>query len=282
VTVNYSSNTFGDKQLTLDVIADDLFWDSANSSRLVWEVSSEEQEEQPEIVKTNPDGQDVLCWDPLEGSSFADNNWAVGTIVGVWDRSMGLLAAIGRDQVMSLVVQYGMHTTAIMTCDDGVHEFTFGPVNAWIWSRERIQIKPDCKIFAPANMRAVQEVEGYAKLIDHCMTNKYTLRCSGGMVPDACQQFTKQQGIFTNPTSKVSPAKLCLVFEAAPFGRLVEMAGGKTSDGVTGISILAVKVEAVDQRCTLTIGSANEVDRLNKMVREHRLCCVKCRSTTPV
>eukprot|EP00971_Amphidinium_carterae_P240364 4771882-Amphidinium_carterae.1 len=38
-----------------------------------------------------------------------------------------------------------------------------------------------------------------------------------------------------------------------------ELAGGKTSDGVSGSSILDVKIEAVDQRTALAIGSANEV-----------------------
>jgi len=37
-------------------------------------------------------------------------------------------------------------------------------------------------------------------------------------VPDVYQQFTKNQGIFTNPTSDKSPAKLRLAFEASPFG----------------------------------------------------------------
>jgi len=263
VTVNDSSNTFGDQQLTVDVIADELLWDLAKTSKLVTEASSEEE---PEIVKTNPEGQFVLCWDPLDGSSIVDNNWAVGTIVGVWDKSTGLIGATGRDQVLSLVVLYGPRTTAFMTLDDGVYEFTLGPGNSWICSREKIEIKKDCKIFAPANMRAAQEVEGYAKLIDHYMTNRYTLRYSGGLVPDVCQQFTKQQGVFTNPTSKASPAKLRLAFEAAPFGRLVEMAGGKTSDGKTGNSVLDVKIEAVDQRTALAIGSANEVDRFNESV----------------
>jgi len=263
VTVNDSSNTFGDTQLTVDVIADDLLWDLAKTSKLVHEASSEEE---PEIVKTNPDGQFVLCWDPLDGSSIVDNNWAVGTIVGIWDKSTGLLGATGRDQVMSLVVLYGPRTTAFITLDDGVYEFTCGPGNEWICSREKIQIQKDCKIFAPANLRAAQEVDGYSKLVDYYMKNKYTLRYSGGLVPDVCQQFTKRQGVFTNPTSKASPAKLRLAFEAAPFGRLVEMAGGKTSDGVTGNSVLDLKIEAVDQRCALAIGSANEVDRFNDMV----------------
>jgi sedoheptulose-bisphosphatase len=44
------------------------------------------------------------------------------------------------------------------------------------------------------------------------------------------------------------------------------MAGGKTSDGVSGGSVLDVKINTVDQRTPLCIGSANEVDRFNKMV----------------
>jgi sedoheptulose-bisphosphatase len=98
------------------------------------------------------------------------------------------------------------------------------------------------------------------------MEERYTLRYSGGLVPDIYQQFTKTQGIFTNPTSKSSPAKLRLAFEAAPFALLVEKAGGKSSDGVTGGSILDVQIDAVDQRTALAIGSANEVDRFNDWV----------------
>jgi sedoheptulose-bisphosphatase len=264
VTVADAQNSvFGDVQLGVDVIADNLLWDLAKTSKLVYEASSEEE---PEIVKTNPDGQYVLCWDPLDGSSIVDNNWAVGTIVGVWDKSTGLLGATGNDQVMSLVTLYGPRTTAFMTLDDGVYEFTLGDGNKWICSREKIQIAKECKIFSPANLRAAQEVDGYAKLVDYYMTNKLTLRYSGGLVPDLCQQFTKKQGVFHNPTSKASPAKLRLAFEAAPFGRLVEMAGGKTSDGVTGKSVLETKIEAVDQRTALSIGSATEVDRFNEMV----------------
>merc|ERR1711918_285432 len=98
------------------------------------------------------------------------------------------------------------------------------------------------------------------------MQNKFTLRYSGGLVPDVYQQFTKQQGVFSNPTSDASPAKLRLAFEAAPFGLLVEAAGGSTSDGVTGGSVLDVVIDAVDQRTALCIGSTKEVDRFNEMI----------------
>ena len=47
---------------------------------------------------------------------------------------------------------------------------------------------------------------------------------------------------------------------------LVEKAGGKTSDGITGQSCLDIKIDAVDQRTAACLGSASEVDRFNSMV----------------
>jgi sedoheptulose-bisphosphatase len=112
-------------------------------------------------------------------------------------------------------------------------------------------------------MRAAQDLPGYKALLDHYMINRYTLRYTGGMVPDVYQQFTKKMGVFCNPTSEKSPAKLRLAFEAAPFGLLVERSGGLTSDGITGGSILDVQINAVDQRTPLCMGSAEEVKRFN-------------------
>jgi len=43
-----------------------------------------------------------------------------------------------------------------------------------------------------------------------------------------------------------------------------------TSDGVTGCSILDIKISAVDQRTALAIGSANEVKRFNDIVLNKR------------
>merc|ERR1711907_574258 len=167
-----------------------------------------------------------------------------------------------------MVALYGPRTTVFVTLDDGVYEFTYGAndVDGWLCSRERCEIATQSKIFAPANMRVAQELPEYSDLINYWMSNKYTLRYSGGLVPDICQQFTKRMGVFANPTSPSSPAKLRLAFEAAPFGLLVEKAGGKTSDGVGGGSVLDVEITGIDQRTALCIGSAKEVDRFNEMV----------------
>jgi len=259
------SSVFGDVQLGVDVVADNLMWDVCKTTPLIKEGASEEE---PEVREMHADGKFCICWDPLDGSSIVDNNWAVGTIIGIWPSKTGILGATGRDQAASMVALYGPRTTVFITLDDGVYEFTYGANGSegWICSRERIEVARESKIFAPANMRAAQEVKEYAALIDHWMSSKYTLRYTGGLVPDICQQFTKGMGIFANPTSKASPAKLRLAFEAAPFGLLVEKAGGKTSNGIDGESILDTKITGIDQRTALAIGSAVEVDRFNEMV----------------
>lgn len=274
VTVEGSSNTFGDAQLSVDVIADNLMWEAVKKSKVCREGASEED---PIVrdVSENGEGEYTVCWDPLDGSSIVDNNWAVGTMIGIWGKETGLIGATGADQKTALIALYGPRTTVLVALDDGCYEFSYGctPEGCqksdgtwapWICSRQKIQIQPDCKIFSPANLRAAQDVPGYKKLVDYYMTNRYTLRYTGGLVPDVYQQFTKTQGVFSNPTSETSPAKLRLAFEAAPFGLLVEKAGGKTSDGVSGGSVLNVQINAVDQRTALCIGSATEVDRFNE------------------
>ncbi|KAG7342865.1 fructose-1,6-bisphosphatase [Nitzschia inconspicua] len=273
VTVEGSTNDFGDSQLSVDMISDQLLWEACRKSSVIREGASEEE---PEIRNMDEDGtgEFTVCWDPLDGSSIIDNNWAVGTMIGVWPKSTGLLGATGRDQVTSVIALYGPRTTVLVALDDGVYEFTYGAIpegsnidpkeTPWICTRHQIQINEDSKIFSPANLRSAQDLPGYQDLVNYYMTNRYTLRYTGGFVPDCYMQFTKNMGVFCNPTSQASPAKLRVAFEAAPFGLLIEKAGGLTSDGVTGKSVLDVTIESVDQRTALCCGSKNEVLRFNK------------------
>jgi len=259
------SSVFGDVQLGVDVLADQLMWDECAKQPLIKEGASEEA---PEVREMHKDGKFSIVWDPLDGSSIVDNNWAVGTIIGIWPASTGIVGATGRDQVTSIVAVYGPRTTVFVALDDGVYEFTYGAggVDGWVASKEKVQIRPETKIYSPGNMRAGEEHAGYDALLAHYRKEKYTLRYTGGLVPDICQQFTKGMGIFTNPTSKSSPAKLRLAFEGAPFALLVEKAGGKSSNGIDGGSLLDVKITGIDQRTGCAMGSAKEVDRFNDMV----------------
>merc|ERR1711988_1330412 len=82
-------SVFGDVQLGVDVLADDLMWDICKTEPLIKEGASEEE---PEVREMYADGKFCICWDPLDGSSIVDNNWAVGTIVGIWGSKTGISA----------------------------------------------------------------------------------------------------------------------------------------------------------------------------------------------
>merc|ERR1711988_356963 len=101
-------SVFGDVQLGVDVVADNLMWAVCKTEPLIKEGASEEE---PEVREMHKDGKFCICWDPLDGSSIVDNNWAVGTIVGIWGSKTGsgkdgLIGATGRDQLTSLVAEY--------------------------------------------------------------------------------------------------------------------------------------------------------------------------------
>ena len=74
-------SVFGDVQLGVDVLADDLMWEICKTEPLIQAGASEEE---PEVREMHADGKFCICWDPLDGSSIVDNHWAVGTILGIW------------------------------------------------------------------------------------------------------------------------------------------------------------------------------------------------------
>jgi sedoheptulose-bisphosphatase len=80
--------------------------------------------------------------------------------------------------------------------------------NKWIVTKNNCEIKPNCKIFAPGNLRASNEDIKYRNLINYWIDNRYTLRYTGGMVPDIYQIFIKGEGIFVNLPSQKAPSKL--------------------------------------------------------------------------
>jgi fructose-1,6-bisphosphatase I len=70
----------------------------------------------------------------------------------------------------------------------------------------------------------------------------------------------KRGGIFTYPALKKSPnGKLRLLFELQPMAFIIEQAGGMATDGKQ--DILSIKVEDLDQRCPIYIGSRFEVEK---------------------
>ena len=83
--------------------------------------------------------------------------------------------------------------------------------------------------------------------MDRWINNGFTLRYTGGLVPDATQIFIKGHGIFCNVASKSHKSKLRVLYEVAAIGYLIEKAGGKTIT-VGKVSLMDVQIKGYDDR----------------------------------
>jgi sedoheptulose-bisphosphatase len=70
-------------------------------------------EETPEEICCGAENGFSVAFDPLDGSSIVDANFAVGTICGVWP-GRGLMGRFGREQCASLIAQYGPRVTIMI------------------------------------------------------------------------------------------------------------------------------------------------------------------------
>ena len=57
------------------------------------------------------------------------------------------------------------------------------------------------KMFAPGNLRATFDNPEYEKLVSYWLGEKYTLRYTGGMVPDVFQIIVKEKGAHLLPAT---------------------------------------------------------------------------------
>lgn len=95
-------------------------------------------------------------------------------------------------------------------------------------SHEHLVIKPKTKMFSPGNLRAVKDNEVYNKVVQNWIEKEYTLRYTGGLVPDIEQIFIKGHGVLANVESPKHKAKLRVLYELAAVGYLIEKAEGAT------------------------------------------------------
>lgn len=258
-----TSNMYGEAQLTLDVLANQIFVKELEDSHYTTCLASEEMDDICKIPEEKQ-GKYAVVFDPLDGSSLVNANLAIGSIFGIY-KSDKIIGLKGDDQIASLIVVYGPRVTLIYTAKKGAHEFILNAVGEFVLSKENIKVEKTAKNFAPGNMRAVSSDKKYEKLVEHWMKEKYTLRYSGGMVPDINHIFMKEQGIFTYPGYEDAPnGKLRLLYECAPMALLMEQAGGRATNGKK--RILDLSVETLDQRTPIYIGSEDEVKKAEKMM----------------
>mmetsp|Transcript_34411 Transcript_34411/g.63254 ORF Transcript_34411/g.63254 Transcript_34411/m.63254 type:complete len:369 (-) Transcript_34411:117-1223(-) len=272
-----TQNSSGDDQLHLDIDCDNAVFGAIREAGVFAVAASEETPEETNVRPSSNDNDGPwysVGFDPLDGSSIIDANFSVGSIFGIWP-GKGLMGVTGRGQVASVVSLYGPRTTLIIALPSksrgGKSDITFEVTlvkdrSHWEVSREDVKLQPSKKVFAPGNLRATNDNSKYDALVKHWISERYTLRYTGGMVPDVYHMFAKSGGVFSNVSSDKAKAKLRLLYEVAAMGLLVECAGGTTTHEFEDVSVLDVVVDDLDKRLGVCFGSKEEVETYKKFM----------------
>lgn len=274
VSLAGTANTFGDDQLNVDVLAEYALRDAVATCPTIVTASSEEDPVERAVHKggttwdlSNDTEQYTVAFDPLDGSSIIAPNWSVGTIISIWDGNTALNQYAAERQVAAILGVYGPRTTAIIAIrvpgsSPVCFEVFLEDAGTWIVTRAetRYATAPfKTRYFSPANLRAAAEHHGYMALVARFIENKYTLRYSGGLIPDVVHSLAKGHGIYTSPVTSSSKAKLRKLYELFPVALVIECAGGEALDPVNGKRILDEVLKELDERAGLICGTTEEV-----------------------
>ena len=280
----HSENVQGEVQKKLDIIANEVLIEANEWGGHLAAMASEEMDSIYVVPNRYPQGEYLLLFDPLDGSSNIDVNVSIGTIFSVLKKpegSAGVSEAdflqAGHTQVAAGYCVYGPQTTLVLTVGDGVAMFTLDrEQGSFVLSQEDVRIPPDTQEFA-INMSNMRHWDAPVKqYIDDCLAGKtgprgkdFNMRWVASMVADVHRILTRG-GVFMYPWDKREPhkpGKLRLMYEANPMSWLVEQAGGAATNGTQ--RILDIQPTELHQRVSVFLGSKNEVERVSALHHQH-------------
>ena len=271
-----SENVQGEVQKKLDIIANEVLIEANEWGGHLAAMASEEMDSIYIVPNRYPQGEYLLLFDPLDGSSNIDVNVSIGTIFSVLVKpegkavSEGDFLQTGAAQVAAGYCVYGPQTTLVLTVGAGVAMFTLDrEQGSFILTQEHVRIPEDTKEFAinMSNMR--HWAPPVRRYIDECLQGKegprgkdFNMRWIASMVADVHRILTRG-GVFMYPWDKREPekaGKLRLMYEANPMSWLIEQAGGVATNGQQ--RIMDIAPAKLHERVSVILGSKNEVDRV--------------------
>ena len=249
-------NSTGDTQLKLDIASDIIIERIFKQLPTVKAIVSEEQEN---IINLNEDGEYLIAYDPLDGSSLVDVNLSVGSIYGIYKNEFN-----AKNIVASVYVVFGPRVEMVVAIDDvkmyrlkhGKFEFI-----------QNIVLKQKGNLKAPGSTQSAWAPH-HKQMVDDIFNDGYRLRYSGGMVPDLHQILLKGGGLFSYPGTTDKPkGKLRQLFEVFPFALAYEKAGGGAIDGHQ--RLLEVETTHIHDTSPCFFGSNEEIKRVLEVYKAH-------------
>ncbi|GDX56463.1 fructose-1,6-bisphosphatase class 1 [Comamonadaceae bacterium] len=271
-------NVQGEIQKKLDIIANDVLIEANEWGGHLAAMASEEMGSIYVVPNRYPQGEYLLLFDPLDGSSNIDVNVSIGTIFSVLVKPEGHAVTeqdflqAGSRQVAAGYCVYGPQTTLVLTVGAGVAMFTLDrEQGSFMLTQEQVRIPEETQEFAinMSNMR--HWAPPVRRYIDECLAGTegprgkdFNMRWIASMVADVHRILTRG-GVFLYPWDQREPnkpGKLRLMYEANPMSWLIEQAGGAASNGQQ--RILDIDPGKLHERVSVILGSKNEVERVTR------------------
>ncbi len=269
-------NVQGEEVKKLDEYANDQFTGVLQHGISCAGIASEELDDTVAFDNEISMNSKYICmFDPLDGSSNIDVNVSIGTIFSVYRRVSETGTPLtkadflqpGMRQVAAGYIIYGSSTIFVYATRRGVNGFTLDPaIGEFCLSHPDIKCPRDGSIYSVNHGKFFMYSDAVKKYIDICQNKTknnggpYTQRYIGSMVSDVHRNLIKG-GIFMYPGTVAKPnGKLRLLYECNPFAYIIEVAGGKATDGK--VRILEKQPTELHQRTPFFIGSAKMMEEL--------------------
>ncbi|GAM20717.1 hypothetical protein SAMD00019534_038920, partial [Acytostelium subglobosum LB1] len=266
------TNVHSEDVKKLDIIANDAFKAALTTTHEVFCMVSEEEEDIIPVAKSTQ-GDFIITFDPLDGSSNLDANVSVGSIFAIWNKvskdhnfTNADVLRKGREMVAAGYALYGSATMLVLTLGNGVCGFTLDySVGEFVLTHPDIKIKSKGSIYSINEGNSVYWEKATADYVNTIKSGKngrapYSSRYIGSMVSDVHRTLL-YGGIFMYPADSKSPnGKLRYLYEVAPLSLIVEQAGGRSSNGK--MPCLDITPNSIHQRVPVFMGSEQDVKEL--------------------
>lgn len=277
---NGDVNPQGEEQAVLDVMSHQAFVRACELTGHVAALASEESEKIVCVKHPRTQGNLLLSFDPLDGSSNINIDGTVGSLFSILpfeapDREPqeSDFYQPGRRQIAAGYALYGPSTMFVLTLGRGVYGFTLEPVfGDFILTHPRMTVPAQTSSFAinTSNNRFWEPpVRAYVNELLAGRTGPrgkdYNMRWIAALVAD-CHRILLQGGIYLYPPDSKDPAmagRLRLLYEGSPVAMLMEQAGGRCITGTE--EVLDIVPHTLHQRVPLVFGSRDEVDRVEAL-----------------
>jgi fructose-1,6-bisphosphatase I len=225
----------------------------------------------------------VVLFDPLDGSGNIDVNISIGTIFSVYRRVSPKGSPCTREdflqpgnrQVAAGYFIYGSSSMLVYATKRGVNGFTLDTsIGEFCLSHPNIQCPESSNFYSVNHGFFFQYQKGVQQNITACQKKTkseggpYTQRYIGSMVADVHRNLLKG-GIFMYPGTDSKPnGKLRLLYECNPLAFIIEVAGGKATNGEQ--RILDIQPQQLHQRSPLFIGSKLMMEELENYLMQNK------------